>query len=105
MNPVAVADVAYWKANGMSNSSGAWPTAVETVTRGARLSRQLVVFNDTFSGAGVDLSWEMHQDGVQGSIADQGSMRLDIPLGQRTTLTIPVTAPAAGTTAVLILQS
>ena len=105
MNPVAVADVAYWKANAMSNASGAWPTAVETVTRSARLSRPVVVFNDTFSETGVDLSWEMHQDGAQGSIADQGSMHLDIALGQHQTVTIPVTAPAAGTTAVLVLQS
>ena len=27
----------------------------------------------------------MHQDSVQGAIADQGSMHLDIPLGQRGT--------------------
>jgi hypothetical protein len=32
-------------------------------------------------------------------------MHLDIALGQHQTVTIPVTAPAAGTTAVLVLQS
>jgi hypothetical protein len=105
MSPVAVADVAYWSANRMSNSSGAWPAAVETVARGARLSRQLVVFNDTFAGTAVDLSWEMHQATADGPTIDQGSMRLDIPLGQRATLTIAVTAPATGTSAFLVLQS
>jgi len=44
MNPMAVADVAYWNANRMSNSTGAWPAVVETASRGARLSRQLLVF-------------------------------------------------------------
>ena len=105
MNPMAVADVPYWNANNMSNASGGWPTAIEAVTRGARLSRQLVVFNDTFSGTGVDLTWEMHQDSVQGAMSDQGSMHLDIPLGQRKTVSLSVTAPSTGNNAFLILQS
>jgi len=105
MSPVAVADVVYWNANRMSNANGGWPAAVESVSRGVRLSRQLVVFNDTFAGTAVDVSWEMHQGAADGAIADQGSMRLAIPLGQRQTITIGVTTPAAGTTAVLVLQS
>jgi hypothetical protein len=105
MNPMAVADVAYWNANRMSNSTGAWPAAVETVSSSARLSRQLVVFNDALAGTAVDVSWEMHQGTAGGPIADQGSMILDIPPGQRAMVTIAVTAPATGTSAVLVLQS
>jgi hypothetical protein len=105
MNPVAVADVTYWNANRMSNAAGAWPAAIETVTSGARLSRQLVVFNDTFAGTAVDLSWQMHQGTVDGPVVDQGSMRLDIPLGQRATATISVAAPASGAAAFLVLQA
>jgi hypothetical protein len=105
MNPVAVADVAYWNANRMSNATGDWPAVIESVNRGTRLSRQLVVFNDTFAGTAVDVSWEMHQDTVTGPIADQGSMGLTIPLGQRQTVTIGVTTPTTGSTAVLVLQS
>jgi hypothetical protein len=105
MNPVAVADVAYWNANRMSNTNGDWPAAIESVTRGTRLSRQIVVFNDTFAGTAVDVTWEMHQGTADGAIADQGSMRLAIPLGQRQTITVGVTAPSTGTAAVLVLQS
>ena len=47
----------------------------------------------------------MHQGTADGAIADQGSMRLTIPLGQRQTVTIGVTTPATGTTAVFVLQS
>jgi hypothetical protein len=47
----------------------------------------------------------MHQDTVTGPIADQGSMGLTIPLGQRQTVTIGVTTPTTGSTAVLVLQS
>jgi len=105
MSPVAVADVAYWNANRMSNATGEWPAVIESANRGTRLSRQLVVFNDTFTGTAVDVSWEMHQGTADGPTADQGSMRLTIPLGQRQTVTIGVTTPATGSTAVLVLQS
>jgi hypothetical protein len=42
---VVVADVAYWNANKLSNDSGAWPVSIESVTKGTKLSRQLVVFS------------------------------------------------------------
>ena len=72
---------------------------------GGKLSRQLVVFNDTFAGTAVDVSWEMHQDSATGALADHGTTQLNIPLGQHMTTTIQVSAPPNGTTAVLILQS
>ena len=64
-----------------------------------------MVFNDTFSGTSVDVSWEMHQETADGTIADQGTTKLDIPLGSRTTTSISVTTPASGSNAVLVLQS
>ena len=53
----------------------------------------------------ADVSWEMHEGTATGAVADQGSMRLTIPLGQRATITINVTAPSTGTSAALVLQS
>jgi hypothetical protein len=64
-----------------------------------------MVFNDTLSGTGVDVAWEMHQDTATGAMSGQGTMHLDIPLAGHATVTATVTAPASGTTAVLILQS
>ena len=104
-NPVAVADIAYWEANKLSNSSGAWPVSIEAVAKGTKLTRKLVVFNDTFSGTSVDVAWEMHAETADGTIADQGTTKLDIPLGSRTTTSISVTTPASGSNAVLVLQS
>jgi hypothetical protein len=104
-NPLAVADVAYWNANKMSDAAGNWPVTMEAVSRGARLSRQVAVFNDTFAGTAVDVSWEMHQDGAGGPVTDQGTMHVDVPLGRHVMAPISVTAPASGTTAVLVLQS
>ena len=104
-NPVAVIDTAYWDANHASDKSGAWPISKPAISKGAQVSRQLVVFNDTLSGTGVDVAWEMHQDTATGAMSGQGTMRLDIPLAGHATVTATVTAPASGTTAVLILQS
>ena len=104
-NPVAVADIAYWEANKLSDSSGAWPVSIEAVAKGTKLTRKLVVFNDTFSGTSIDVAWEMHADTADGAIADQGTTKLDIPLGSRTTTSISVTTPASGSNAVLVLQS
>jgi len=104
-NPVAVADIAYWEANKLSNSSGAWPVSIEAVAKGTKLTRKLVVFNDTFSGTSIDVAWEMHAETADGAIADQGTTKLDIPLGSRTTTSISVTTPASGSNAVLVLQS
>ena len=73
--------------------------------QGTKLSRQLVVFNDTFSGTAVDVSWEMHEGTASGAISDQGMTSLQIPLGSHVTTSISVAAPASGSSAVLILQS
>jgi hypothetical protein len=104
-NPVAVIDTAYWESNHQSDKSGTWPTSKPAITKGSQVSRQLMVFNDTLSGTGVDVSWEMHQDSATGAISGQGTMHLDIPLAGHATVTAAVTAPASGTTAVLVLKS
>jgi hypothetical protein len=104
-NPVAVIDAAYWEANHQSDKSGTWPTSPPAITKGSQVSRQLMVFNDTLSGTGVDVSWEMHQDSATGAMSGQGTMHLDIPLAGHATVTATVTAPASGTTAVLVLKS
>jgi len=105
MNPVLVADTAFWMANRMSNMSGDWPVAVETVAPGAQLTRQLIVFNDTFAGTVVDVVWEVHGETADGSIVSQGDMPVDVPLGGHATLPISVTMPSSGTRAYLVLRS
>ncbi len=104
-NPVAVIDAAYWEANKMSDKSGSWPVSKPAVAKGSSVSRQLMVFNDTLSGTGVDVAWEMHQDSATGPMSDQGTMHVDVPLAGHVNVTATVTAPSAGSTAVLVLQS
>jgi hypothetical protein len=104
-SPVAVVDVAYWTANEQSDKQGDWPVSIPSVSSGSKLTRQLMVFNDTFSGTAVNVSWEMHQDSATGAMSDQGSQMVTVPLGQRTTISIMVTAPSSGTKAFLVLTS
>jgi hypothetical protein len=47
----------------------------------------------------------MYDGGASGTISNQGTMTLQIPLGSHMTTSISVTAPSSGTTAVLVLQS
>ena len=105
MNPVLVADTAFWMANRLSNANGDWPIAVETVALGAQLTRQLIVFNDTFSGTAVDVIWEVHGETADGPIASQGDTPVDLPLGGHTTMPVTVTMPSTGTRAYLVLRS
>ena len=104
-SPVAVVDVAYWTANEQSDKQGDWPVSIPSVSSGSKLTRQLMVFNDTFSGTAVNVSWEMHQDSATGAMSDQGSQIVTVPLGQRSAISITVTAPSSGTKAVLVLTS
>jgi hypothetical protein len=105
MNPVLVADMAFWMANRMSNTAGDWPIATETAAHGASLARQLLVFNDTFAGTAIDVAWEMRIDSATGAVDSQGAIQATVPLGQHVTLPLTVTAPATGTRGYLKLQA
>ena len=79
--------------------------SIPSVNSGSKLTRQVVVFNDTFSGTAVNVSWEMHQDSATGAMSDQGSQMVTVALGQRTTIPITVTAPSSGAKAIFVLKS
>src|SRR5258708_23804034 len=80
-NPVLVADRDYWEANKMSDQNGDWPSSVPTLTKGSTSSRTLLVFNDTFSGTAVDVTWEVHADSPTGATASSATLNLGVPLG------------------------
>jgi hypothetical protein len=105
MSPVLVADADFWMANRMSNANGDWPIATETVAAGSTITRQLLVFNDTFAGSAVDVAWEVRTDAADGPVGDQGSMQIEVPLGQHATMPITITLPTTGARAYLILRS
>ncbi len=103
-NPVLVADQAYWEANKMSDRNGTWPASIPALTKGTMSSRTLPVFNDTFSGTAVDVTWEARADSPTGAVASSGTLNLDVPLGSMVTQSINVTAPTSGSTCYLVLR-
>jgi hypothetical protein len=104
-SPVLVADQAYWEANKMSNSNGDWPVSVPAIAKGATRTTNLLVFNDTFGGTTVNVTWEVHADAATGAIASSGTFMMDVPLGSMATKSITMTAPATGTRCYLVLRA
>jgi glycosyl hydrolase family 2 len=104
-NPVLVADVDYWLANRMSNTTGDWPVVATTLPRNADVERNLIVFNDTFAGMNVDVDWEVRAEVPAGAIVSSGREAVDIPLGFASTRTIQIHTPLDGTRCTLVLRA
>ena len=102
-SPVLVADKDYWEANKMSNANGDWPASVPTIAKGATRATTLLIFNDTFSGTSVDVTWEIHSDSPTGSKGASGTFTVDVPLATMATKSVTITAPASGTKCYLVL--
>jgi hypothetical protein len=102
---VLVADKDYWEANKMSNTNGDWPSSVPALAKGATRPTTLLVFNDTFSGTSVDVTWEIHSDSPTGTKGDSGTFTIDVPLATMGTKSITFTAPSSGTKFYLVLQA
>jgi hypothetical protein len=94
-NPVAVIDSAFWNANKLSNEAGAWPTTPAVITPGST-TRQLTVFNDSFSGERLTVSWSLRAGSASGRPVDRGSADWKVGLGGRQQYPITFTAPATG---------
>jgi hypothetical protein len=107
-NPLLVMDQAYWEANKLSDDNGDCPVAgaVPTLAKGSMSSRTLLVFNDTFSGTSIDVTWEVHTDSATSAIASTGTLSaVMVPLGTMAMQTINITAPSSGTQAYLVLRA
>ena len=102
---VLVADKDYWEANKMSNANGDWPSSVPAITKGATRTTNLLIFNDTFSGTTVNVTWEVHSDSATGTIGSSGTLAVDVPLGSMATKSITMTAPTSGTKCYLVLRA
>jgi hypothetical protein len=104
-SPVLVADQAYWESNKTSNANGDWPSTVPTIAKGSARTANLLVFNDTFAGTAVDVTWEAHADSPTGTIASSATLTVDVPLGSMVSKSISMTAPTSGTTCYLVLRA
>jgi hypothetical protein len=104
-SPVLVADKDYWEANKMSNANGDWPASVPSLAKGAARATTLLIFNDTFSGTSIDITWEVHADSATGTLGATGTLTADVPFATMVTKSINITAPASGTKCYLVLRA
>jgi hypothetical protein len=104
-SPVLVADQSYWASATMSNTNGDWPASVPAIAKGASRTTNLLVFNDTFGGTTISVTWEVHADSPTGAIAASGTLAVDVPLASMATKSITMTAPTSGTKCYLVLRA
>ena len=102
---VLVADKDYWESNKMSNANGDWPATVPSLAKGAARATTLLIFNDTFSGTSIDITWEVHADSATGTLGATGTLTVDVPFATMVTKSINITAPASGTKCYLVLRA
>jgi hypothetical protein len=102
---VLVADKDYWEANKMSNANGDWPATVPSLAKGASRATTLLIFNDTFAGTSIDITWEVHADSATGTLGATGTLTVDVPFGTMVTKSINMTAPTSGTKCYLVLRA
>jgi len=106
-NPVLVADLDYWNANKLSDSSGDWPANVPSLPPNQPITRKLSVYNDTFSGTTVNVFWELRQGSATGPLVNSGQINPTVPLGYISTQNISFTIPSSldGTLYYLVLYT
>jgi hypothetical protein len=104
-SPVLVADKDYWEANKTSNANGDWPASVPTIAKGATRATTLLIFNDTFAGTSIDITWEVRADSATGTLGASGTLTVDVPLASMVTKSITMTAPTSGTKCYLVLRA
>jgi len=104
-SPVLVADQSYWASATMSNANGDWPASVPAIAKSATRTTNLLIFNDTFAGTTINVTWEVHADSPTGTIGAMGTLAVDVPLASMATKSITMTAPTSGTKCYLVLRA
>lgn len=102
-NPVLVADKDYWATNKNSDSNGDWPATIPVLNYSASVTRTLDIYNDTFSGTTVNVSWETHLGSPTGTLVASGALNPTVALGTHSEQTITFTTPSSGTELYLVL--
>jgi hypothetical protein len=103
-NPVAAIDTQFWDANKLSNAQGAWPAIEIPVPRGSLATRTLTLFNDTFQGKQLRVSWEIRSGSPAGKKDADGQFSADVPLGGHLEHQISFMAPKTQDRLYLVLS-
>ena len=94
-DPLLVVDRDYWTANERSDPAGNWPTpaAPVLIPAGGRVTRNLLVFNDTFAGDEVEVTWEARAGSFGGQRLGGGTLSVHVPRGAHANVPISFKTP------------
>jgi hypothetical protein len=90
-SPVAVFDQDYWNAEALSNANGDWPATPIALKAGAPTTRTLEIFNDTFTGERVNVTWQLREGSPTGRLLAGQTIPMNIALGSHATQPITFT--------------
>jgi hypothetical protein len=80
-NPLLAFDYELWRINKNSDSMGHFPVISPIVSANSKVSREITVFNDDFSGSEVELLWNVKEGSTSNWVHDSGEIKLDIKPG------------------------
>jgi hypothetical protein len=103
-NPMFAFDYNYWLINRKSNAAGAFPVETPLLKAGTEITREIIVFNDTFGSNEVELCWNVKFGSSSNVIYQYGTVTLDITPGYSLRTDITFTAPAHCGVIILTLE-
>lgn len=80
-SPFLAIDCHYWYINRKSNASGSFPVVTPAFKINSEVTREIVVFNDDFSGTDIELHWNIRTGSASNRIYDEGCIKLNITPG------------------------
>lgn len=100
-NPCTASDLKYDHENRLSDDQGNWPTKKQQLALNASVRRRIAVFNDTFEGDKVTLTWQTR---FGGRTLESAAREVQIPFGEHVELPIEFRTPAEAGELQLVLS-
>ncbi len=104
-HPLLAMDYEFWWENRASNASGCFPVTAPRVQADSRVTREITMFNDEFTGGHrLELRWEIREGSPSNWILEQGTAAVGIRPGFMERVPIAFHAPRCNTHIFLTLR-
>ena len=80
-HPFLAFDYHFWEINKKSNAAGVFPVEVPVLTADTEITREIIIFNDSFCDKEIKLQWEIRLGSCSNEIFCNGSKLLHITPG------------------------
>lgn len=103
-HPLLAMDTEFWHLNRSSDAHGHFPVASPHIPANTRVTREITVFNDEFSGDEIELCWEVREGSPSNWVFDRGDVALTIRPGFVGRVPITFRTPVFNTSVFLALK-